>query len=206
MRAYYELQARISPGWTLPSPRSLQLDGNTFSGRTTDTVPRSASWLSPPHEAFANVRIADTKAVRSFLLTYGPLIADVSEIPEEGDSFETNLTLLGYMQDQVRRAWRSGKVEDVRPRGRDTNVELFSGDFITRNGELRIASLWTYTRLLLARDIASGRARICDNRKSATCSKRYFIAKRGDAKNCSRRCAIAVSVRRHREKKERRTK
>jgi hypothetical protein len=176
----------------------------TLFGHVGDEVPNPARWKQPPHVAFANLLI-DPKSVRAFNSTYGPVITDPNEIPEAGDSFEVHLTLLGYMQDRLRDVWRDRR--DLKllwfGRGGEGSEDEDPGyylpvRFTARAGELHISDCWTYLRLLLARDLLSGRARICEN---DTCPTPYFVARREDAIYCCHKCATDVATWRYRRKK-----
>ena len=66
--------------------------------------------------------------------------------------------------------------------------------------EMRPAGLFWYIAILLARDIAEGRARFCQNPK---CPHPYFITRRADSTYCGRLCAVAVNVARFRKREKR---
>jgi hypothetical protein len=213
-RAYYDLQAQIRPGWLLANPRSYRLRKNVIDGHVTNEVPNPARWKEPPHVAFANISI-DAKAVRMFNSTYGPLFADVDEIPNEGDDeFQVNLTLLGYMQDRIREVWRDklklsqlwiAQGRELFDRyilllcriGRPSDASWRGKDLSGLSGELLVADCWTYLRMLLARDLESGRARIC---KNPECVTPYFVAGRTDQDYCCHKCSSGVSVKRFRKR------
>lgn len=207
-RAYYDLQAQIRPGWLLANSRAWRLRKNVLDGHTLHEVPNPAKWKDPPHVAFANM-IVDAKSVRAFANTYGPLIATLDEIPDEGgDGFEINLTLLGYIQDEIREVWR-GKRELIHlwvGRGAELAIRTFLlpcriarpteanwHDYVVpgRSGELLVDSCLAYLRMLLHRDLESGRARVC---KNPECVTPYFVAGREDKEFCCHQCAVDVNV------------
>jgi hypothetical protein len=200
-RTYYTLKTELVPGWTLPRG-PLAVRENMISGVCGVDRPDPARWEQQPHVAFANLKL-DAAAVKTFTAAYGPLIADLSQLPEAGEQFEVHLTLVGYMQDQLRRAWRERDAKVLWfPMGAE-NVELYymAMMWTGRGMTLAPADCWTYLQLLLTRDLDEKRARFCPNK---TCKAPYFVG-RTNQMFCSHKCASEESVRRWR-KKQRRTR
>ncbi len=64
---------------------------------------------------------------------------------------------------------------------------------------MRVTDWREYVLILLTRDIAEGRARICANPK---CMAPYFVKGRKDARHCSRPCVVLVNVHKSRAKQK----
>jgi hypothetical protein len=71
MRAY-EVKTGISYYGHLPASVTISGDG-TVSGILGPEQANTKAWKEPPHVAFANLRVENTKAFESFLWKYGPL-------------------------------------------------------------------------------------------------------------------------------------
>jgi hypothetical protein len=69
--------------------------------------------------------------------------------------------------------------------------------------EIRVADCYALMDLLLTRDVAEGRTRIC---RRPNCPHPYFIAQRRDAKYCSHLCASDVSQKIFRRKQKAKNK
>ena len=125
-----------------------------------------------------------------------------------GKPFWLSLDSFRLMQAQLREAWRQANTcLFTDPRG---VTESFGYDMrpitwgVKRHGlEIRPASCFDYVGLLLARDIAEGSAKICQN---PDCASPYFVARRSDAKFCSHPCAVAVNVKNFRQRAKRKRK
>ena len=197
-RTYYKLTVPIVPGWMRTTSTAIR--PNAILGTVGGELVDAARWPSPPHVALANWNMGDAKTARMFVTTYGPLIADLAQLPESGDRFEVNLTIVGYLKERLCRAWidRDGKALWF-PQGAE-NLEhyLLPLAWGAQGIELRFAGCWTYLCALLTRDLAERRAWVC---KNPTCPAPYFIAMRGNnTKFCSKKCATHTAVRNFRER------
>src|SRR5580704_32668 len=105
MRSYYDMKFGVRPGWTRVT--SLSIRRNTILGTVGSDLIDSSRWPSEPHVALANLNVKDVKTLAMFTRAYGPLIADVTDIPEAGDQFEVDVTLVGYLKQRLIDAWRA---------------------------------------------------------------------------------------------------
>jgi hypothetical protein len=193
MRNYYQLTAPIAPGWQRVTSTAIR-PGKIVGTVGADLVnPRA--WKDAPHVFLANTNMSDLKTVAMFTTLYGPLDDDV----EPGDSFEVPLERVAFYKDQLLRAWRERDASQLWIlRGLELSARydlelMWHG----RGIELRPADIWTYTRLLLTRDLSTKRARICPN---LTCPAPHFVARRNNQKFCSLACRGLVGQRNFRKR------
>ncbi|HTB93154.1 MAG TPA: hypothetical protein VK728_10010 [Candidatus Sulfotelmatobacter sp.] len=215
-KSYYTLTTNILPGWPLPRGGHRIEQGeiaSTLGSRLAD----AGAWKDPPHVALANLGydpakrggFASEKAIVSFLKQYGPLGARPEEVGEPGEPFWLRLASFHEMQERLREAWKKRDhrffVDPSRLKGGTGYEHLLRVNWEMKGGMLvmRLATWYDYVAILLTRDIVERRARICGN---PNCVTPYFVAERRDAKYCSHPCAVAVSVRRFRERKRRKKK
>jgi hypothetical protein len=226
-QTYYTLATSIKPGWTLPFPKSFKVKGDVITAQAGHERPDPTRWPELPHAVLANLdfpRAIGAPKLIEFMRTYGPPLADLAEIPEPGEPFEISVTLVGYMQDQLRRAWQGRRNEPIAPnrwfprglknnivrydaktlwfpQGPDENRARYDLPMMWGAGgiSLRVADCWTYLRLLLTRDLAEKRARFC---KNPTCPEPHFIAKRNNQKFCTRDCANVIAQRNFRKRRK----
>lgn len=200
-KRYYELTAPVKPGFShagstggYPSDSADIIRGGV-GGELVD----SAEWKFPPHIALANLGypgLATRKDIIQFIRTYGAIVADIAQRPEPSDTFEMSITEFRYLQEQLRRTWKNPTTENLKylwlPRGADELTVFYIPVLWTRRIELRPSDVWTYIRLILARDIGEGLARYCANEN---CKHPYFVANRKDRKCCSAACRNARNQR-----------
>lgn len=201
-KSYYSLNARLTPNWSLPDPGSVTLKagkrGGILRGELGSEKARIARWKDPPHVALANLgwpapgHAPREEQMRWFVERYGPLDEDLPWIP--GQEFWLTLDEFRHHQEGLRRAWR----------GRDLKLLPIVPTIVgwkTRRGRFVLEALpLSYLCLLLARDIAEGRAKIC---RAPDCSAPYFVAHWRAAKFCSHRCAVRIAQRNLRKKQRR---
>jgi hypothetical protein len=172
-------------------------------------VPNPKKWDVPPHVAFANLcgDFDNTKPltaveVGAFLKKYGVLLAAPSGSTDA--PHEIAVAEVRVMQQRVRDAWRR---KDARmlwfPEGRENENQLWLPVVWSERGALamRPVDVWTYLRVLLSCDIATGHAKSCGNER---CPKTpYFISARTDAKYCSTYCGGGLRVAKFRKSPKR---
>lgn len=213
-RSYYDLTGTIAPGWTLPHVRTLKVNDGKLAGGASPRPVDPRRWPDPPHVALANLgyqasrqfEVASDTEVRLFTERYGPLGTTTDDMAEPEEPFYIELGTFRYYQKALREAWEK---RDARPFIDPENLKAGLGfdwlpvDWKVRGGrlEIRPASCRAYIGILLARDIATGCAKVCQNRD---CPAPYFVAERRDAKYCSHRCAVAVNVKKFRQRQKRR--
>jgi hypothetical protein len=199
----YTVEVAVKPGWARVT--SAALGRRDIRGTVGVDPVDTRRWRDPPHVSFGNLNVEDRNAVRRFIVTYGPPIADLMEIPEYDDQFEVNFTLVGYMKERVVRAWRDRDARALWFGACAEGLENYSLPLTWSRGgaDVRVADCFTYLRLLLTRDLADGRARICRN---PTCPAPYFIARRKDQTFCRWECANVVTQRNFRKRKKSRSK
>ena len=197
MRSYYDMKFGVRPGWTRVT--SLSIRRNTILGTVGSDLIDSSRWPSEPHVALANLNVKDVKTLAMFTRVYGPLIADVTDIPEAGDQFEVDVPLVGYLKQRLIDAWRAKDAKGLWVMDGVERYDLaltWSGKKI----QLAPADVFTYSRLLLTRDISEKRARVCANED---CIAPYFIAKRSDQIYCEWKCANLIMQRNFRKRRKR---
>jgi len=199
-KAYYDLQARFRPGWCAAHPKSIKISGALISGWTRGGRVDPASWERPPHVAFANLDALEKKQVIEFMATYGPIGLQFENVESSTGSKEFDASMIDVREKQgrLRLAWRDRDAKGVWLSPGFEEWPFYDLPLMwLKRDEFRIPGVWTYMRLLLTRDIATGRARSCKNK---SCKTPYFIANRSDAEDCSQTCASAAAVRRFRKK------
>jgi len=197
--SYYTLHTALRPGWTAAHSKSLKLRGVVFHGWTQQKSVDPLRWKCPPHQAFANIEVRDKRQVGEFMTTYGPIGLEYETVGSS-EPFEASMLEARNMQALLRLVWRN---HDTKALWFQPGLE--AGDFYLMwlmwpskaADDLLIPGVWSFMRLLLGRDIATGRARRCRNK---ACKTPYFVAFRSDAVFCSQTCAVASAVRRFRGK------
>jgi hypothetical protein len=213
MSSYYKLSVKLTPGWRLPHPKSLKLDPKELKGGVSDRAVDPKLWADVPHVAFANLGydpqrragVATDDQIRMFTTQYGPLGAGGNEeaatVPQE--PFWLSLANFRFLQVQLREAWTKRDASQFTdPANLAMGHELLPMSLKVKGGilEMQPASLYAYMGILLARDIAEGCARVCQNRN---CHTPFFIAKRSDQLYCSHPCAVAINVEKFRQRQVR---
>lgn len=210
-QSYYTVGAQILPGWYLPHGGHRIKDGEletVFSSRFAD----AEMWKDPPHVALANLGykpdlhggFATEKEIVSFTKRYGPLGSKPEEIGEPGEPFWLGFASFHETQERLREAWKKHDrrffVDPSSLKAGTGYEHLMRVNWEMKGGMLvmRLATWYDYVAILLTRDIAEKRARICEN---PNCVTPYFVAERRDMKYCSHPCAVAVNVRKFRERK-----
>jgi hypothetical protein len=206
MRAYYALEAPIVPGWRLLDPnapiaikKNAILEDAPFRGKTDvvsfypgRAVPNPRRWREAPHVALANLgypsRDRTTGELIAFLKQYGTLIADDGGLAA-GGLFEMSVAEFREIQETLQDAWRRRDAKLLWFSQGFENFDHFNLRFTWAGRGLAQwpADCWTYLRLLLTRDLAAGRAKVCRNPK---CNTPAFVSKRNDAIFCSHKCAV----------------
>ena len=196
---YYEALTKIRYYGTIPDRVWIEKDSTGLEQVYASLEDRPADlekWNEPPHLFLANLLSDETgwpklAALRKFTVTYG--ILNGYKGPE---SWIVNPANTRGSQTLLQKAWR-GDMDEL--------SEIEMGDVaqdseasFTRDGmELRIDDLWTLTRMLLLRDHAAGRARVC---AIEDCPRTpYFLQARKGQHFCSHPCAVLANVRRFRE-------
>ena len=219
---YYSLDARLIPGWKLPEADSIKQQGGKLEGWSSSRTADPLRWKEHPHVVLANLGydpergggLASDGNVRSFITQYGPLgtpplFSEAADtVTREAEQFDLTMDVFHNQQLRLRAAWEKqsvGLFADPNNNRAVIGFEFLRTNWTVRDGavEFCFASLVEYVGVLLARDIAEGRAKICQN---STCNTPYFVAKRRDAKFCCHRCAVAVNVRNLRRRQRRKKK
>ena len=201
-RTYYLLKNTIQPGWTLPHPSFLISKKGRITGEMGGAIPHPERWKSPPHVFFANLgyrhRFATVEEISQFLRLYGPLFID----SVDSNTFEVSVEEFGHRQETVRHAWRRRDAKGLWFAEGFENLDQFDLRLFWDKGDiaLRPADCWTYMCLLLTRDIAEKRARVCAN---PTCNTPHFVAARNNQIFCKRKCANLVTQRNYRNRARR---
>jgi hypothetical protein len=215
--SYYMLTTRVLPGWPLPQG-GHQLKNKVLRSAFGTKLPDAASWKEPSHLVLANLGykpalrtgFASESEMLRFVKEYGPPGVSPADTGEPGDEFEISIHLFHWTQTQLREAWQKRDhrlfVDPEKFKSATGYEHMFRVNWDVRRGmlEMRLASWYDYVAILLTRDIAEKRARVCLNPE---CPAPYFIAGRRDAKFCSHGCASSIShknyLKRRRRKNER---
>lgn len=210
----HELKAQLLPRWQRIEEGSLKFKRGSVFFRLTREFITDSKWKDPPHVALANLgyvpgsayRPPDEEHLRRFLMHYGPLgfgigAGDVSTERTTGllepEGTDYLLETIYDVQRRLRRAWDTGTPQ-VFTDPFSAGLRYWPLDVKVQRGSLviEVKSCLDYIKLLLARDLADGHAKRCEN--ETACSAPYFIAKRTDAIYCSHPCAVLVNVKRWR--------
>jgi hypothetical protein len=206
-KTYYHVSSRLEPGWQLPHRSSLKVENGIVSGWVSSRPVDRSEWIDPPHVMLANLgykagepkQVATEEEVKKFILLYGPLGVGTDDTTGEDREirFEFPMFIFRWWQLQLRQAWKEKDVQLFTDPGNFT--EGLGFDYlpvnwkVNRNGlELRPANCLSYTGVLLARDLAEARARICLYKN---CPAPYFIASRRNKECCSHPCRNNVNQR-----------
>lgn len=213
--AYYIVGVKISPGWKLPHPRSIKVETGRITGWAGRQDADTSQWKEPPHVVMANLgyqsirpsAVASDDDVRRFTERYG-MDLRLRDLPVSENTAPLVLDEFRNSQKELREAWerRDHRIfTDPNGEARDQGWGWFPADLKVRGRRLELhpADVWTFMQILLARDIATGCAKVCRN---PDCPAPYFIAQRNDAKYCSHSCAVAVNVRNFRQRRRKRNK
>jgi hypothetical protein len=221
LHSYYDAQATIRYYGRLPDDikqEAKHVSGLLQFGRLSDddessdvsapdqppVIPSDApfdlsQWSQPPHVELANLFLRDAAedqsnlgAVYRFTKRYGYVSGWVDRTGEYSfvKPFRVDVTDLGLIQDSIRSAWEGDQTaiaeleEGLFPQVR---LKISEGEI-----ELGVSDLWTLIRILLLRDIAEKRTRVC---KGPDCQTPYFLQARKGQMFCSHRCARLASVR-----------
>lgn len=209
-RTYYTANAHLGPSWLLPDADSFKIEGDILTGRTSSKIANFSEHIEPPHTVFANLgydpkhphSYASDDEVIKFIKRYGTPQTRRANTP--GTPFKVSLENVRTCQMELRHAWNAGDARYfTEPQDAVTWMvldELRADWRATPRGlELRPVSLIAYMGILLARDLAEGFARRCQNPE---CPAPYFVVRRRDAKFCSRKCANDVTVKRFRVRRK----
>jgi hypothetical protein len=123
--------------------------------------------------------------VLDFIGTYGVLF----DASSRADGVcEVSVRKFRDLQERLREAWRRNDAKALWfPRGGE-ELDNFEVPFTWRGDlALRPADLWTYMRLLLTRDLATGHAKVC---KWPRCAAPFCVMRRTDGESCSHECAV----------------
>ncbi len=208
-RTYYELTVPIKPGFALPDPATVNLKKNVIAGWLGLSLADPKQWKEPPHVALANLgherlnHAATIEQACMFVKRHGlPMSDEQYKILGPGEPFEIAIRYFRAKQDQLRYAWERKDSKALWFDSGLENLDLFYLPVTWATGglELQPADCWTHLRLLLTRDLATKRARICAN---SNCPAPYFIATRGNKIFCTHACANAVAQRNLRKRRAR---
>ena len=209
----HELKAQLLPRWCRVKEGSLKFKSGVVSFKLALELLTDSKWRDLPHTAFANLGYVPGSVYRPptdgqiawFLTRYGPLgfgigAGDVSAertttlLEPEGTSY--SLESFYDVQRRLRRAWDTGNPQ-VFTDPFSAGVRYWPLDVKVQRGSLviEVKSCLDYIKLLLARDLADGHAKRCENEM---CSAPYFSAQRSDVMFCTHSCAVLVNVKRYR--------
>jgi hypothetical protein len=194
--------------------------GDILGGVLGEQFVDPASWDSPPHAALANLNypaLATEQQIAKFMKTYGVMrfmktqgaAAEFVQMEEGTELFLTSITAFRFAQEQLRRTWRRPTSENLKSLWLPEALREFSAINIPlvwvqrqRSLGLRLADVWTYIRLLLARDADDGLTRFCANEN---CRHPFFVADRKDQQLCSKKCRDARNQRKFQEERRRKS-
>ncbi|MFZ0981225.1 MAG: hypothetical protein WAN23_17620, partial [Candidatus Acidiferrales bacterium] len=192
---------------------TISAKGSQVKGWTGDRTAKASRWSDPPHVEFANLGYTETggvappEKIRQFLKSYGGGFGLDDVTTESGEPLHIVVSQFQSDQWRIREAWRR--------RDHSLYTELGGGDSMgydvmpvawdARRGRLsfRPVGIKLFMKILLARDISNGTARICAN---PGCPTPFFVAKRRDAKFCSHQCAVSVNVKNFRQRQKKRNR
>lgn len=126
--------------------------------------------------------------------------------PTQADEpFWLSLDSFRLSQSQLRDAWKEKNASlftDPNNISKSLGYDLVPVDWQVTGNQLELcpASCDDYMGILLTRDLAEKRTRVCQN---PDCPTPYFVAGRRDAKFCSHRCAVAIGVNNFRKRQRR---
>lgn len=179
-----------------------------LKGRVSTQPIDAKHWPDPPHEFLANLGydsdprgdgVASDEDIIRFTRFYGLITSKTTGLNE--DTFVCSLASWRAKQRDLREAWRKQDASLY------SNPPWFAASIGKATGfnpssvleaeynppELRPTHCDAYIRILLQRDIAEGRAKVC---LRPDCPHPYFVATKKDAKYCSHKpCANVVMQR-----------
>jgi hypothetical protein len=191
-----------------------------IAGTLGDERPNASRWNEMPHEAFANLRLDDTKAVAAFVKTRGVLwgiVVDGSTADlwlgslEEKQLFpsgretewsqrdsparflEGSTRLFEYQQ-LIRRAW-TGDSAAAREIEKIALRDLEINPSVDTRGVTLVAKkLGSLIFVLFLRDCGAGKCGVCSN---PDCPARYFLKSRKTQKFCESGPCVTYARRRY---------
>ena len=161
---------------------------------------KQSPWSEPPHVAFANLRVEDSKAADAFTRRYGVLSRFYKDRDDpDGQRFTIDSAHFLHLQERLRQAWPDkdgvddlgawtefeGEVEE----GFDTDV-VVSGGFV----HLRPRDLWASISFLYLWDSQAERLGFCGN---PDCPAPYFRKKRKTQKYCEQGPCVQYAQRQY---------
>jgi hypothetical protein len=190
-------------------------------GTLGDERADASRWKEMPHEAFANLRLDDTKAVASFVKTHGVLwgikvdgysieglsidvLTEEQMLPRareaewsERDSparfHEGSVRLFEY-QRLIRRAW-SGDDEAAREIQKTATLDVEIRPAVNSKGVTLVAKkLGSLIFVIFLRDYAARKCGVCSN---PDCPARYFLRRRKTQKFCESGPCVTYARRRY---------
>jgi hypothetical protein len=215
-KSYYTLKARLTPGWLLPHAKSLKVEQNILTGARSSQPADGKVWKDPPHVALANLGyrsderggVASGQDIVWFLRRFGELGLDLEEEGGVGGAaqretpFEFRVMFFVDRQRDLREGWaqKDASLFTNPPRWR-TAAQFLPVVYYIKGGrlEIKVASLDALMGILLTRDLAEGRAKMCERKN---CPNPYFVATKKDARYCSHLCAGNVAVERFRDRRK----
>jgi hypothetical protein len=188
--------------------------------------PPHVAFANLGYDAVRRGGLATDDQIKMFTSRYGPLSViqgqgAVAEQPKPSDRQEATKRVLAptqaeeqfwlsldnfrLLQAQLRAAWKeknSSLFTDSTNSGVSLGYELLPVSWrVTGNQmEMCLTGCDDFMGVLLTRDLAEKRTRVCQN---PDCPTPYFVAGRRDAKFCSHRCAVAIGVNNFRKRQRR---
>jgi hypothetical protein len=170
--------------------------------------------------------LASDDQIKMFTLRYGPLSViqgpgAAAEQPKPSnwqealkrvlaptpveEPFWMSLANFRLSQAKLRAAWKEKNASlftDPDDSSKSLGYDLLPVDWQAAGNQIELcpASCEDYMGILLTRDLAEKRTRVCQN---PDCPTPYFVAGRRDAKFCSHRCAVAIGVNNFRKRQRR---
>jgi len=212
VRSYYAAEAAIR--YYGPQVEGVRSEAGHVQAVIAKFFTGTPTWKLPPHEYLTGMELAPWNAERivAFTLRYGPLAprhdwsqklereihtsADAERL-EPGDPVWVDVAQFVALQKLLRDAWHGDKAAlELLTDGLADDVDLN----MRRSGiELAVRDLWTFIRIVFLEDYARGKTKVCPNPdcRGMPC----FLEGRMGQKYCSHRCAVLISVHRHRERK-----
>ena len=170
--------------------------------------------------------LASDDQIKMFTLRYGPLSViqgpgAAAEQPKPSnwqealkrvlaptpveEPFWMSLANFRLSQAKLRAAWKEKNASlftDPDDSSKSLGYDLLPVDWQAAGNQIELcpASCEDYMGILLTRDLAEKRTRVCQN---PDCPTPYFVAGRRDAKFCSHRCTVAIGVDNFRKRQRR---
>ncbi len=167
VNSYYDISCRLRYYGRLP--KSIRIETSHVLGEFGQEVADVRRWKNPPHEYLANLPIGqegfvEPASVEAFVRKYGPLNARLdSWAPSSSSRFEESCIDFGSFQEILCGAWRrdAEALSDVHAQvvdALDARTSINAGNF-----ELISENLWSFICVLLLRDLAEEKAKVCES-------------------------------------------